>query len=253
MTFESYAAFYDTLYETKDYARECDFVESIFAAHARKEVRSVLDLGCGTGGHAFPLSARGYEVVGVDRSEAMLSAARAKADGQPGAAPEFVLGDIQSVRLGRDFDAVLSLFAVMSYQTSDDAVRAAFATARAHLSAGGLFVFDAWFGPGVMTQPPAERQKTVETESGRIHRFARPRLDLLAQVVAVHYQLYRETGGKKQDEVNEVHEMRFFFPNELRILLQQSGFRLVRLSPFLDLAGTLAPNDWNFTAIAEAV
>lgn len=255
MTFESYAAFYDTLYESKDYSQECDFVESIFAAYAKKQVRSLLDLGCGTGGHAFPLAARGYEVVGVDRSQAMLDAARAKAASQPGgtASPQFLKEDIRKVSLGRTFDAVLSLFAVMSYQTTDEAMVEALRAARAHLDPGGLFVFDAWFGPGVMRDPPTEREKTVDTPAGRLHRIARPELDLLAQTVRVNYHLFRETGGVVSDEVKEVHEMRFFFPNELQLLLDRAGFRLERLCPFMHLTGTLTPDDWNFTAAAVAV
>ena len=39
----------------------------------------MLDLGSGTGNHALPLAQRGYEVVGVERSESMLAQARAKA------------------------------------------------------------------------------------------------------------------------------------------------------------------------------
>lgn len=255
MTFESYAAFYDALYETKDYSRESDFVESIFAAHAKREVRSILDLGCGTGGHAFPLAARGYEVVGVDRSEAMLQAARAKMVDQAKGAlqPTFVRQDIRAVDLNRKFDAVLSLFAVMSYQTTDDALLEALQSARSHLDRGGLFVFDAWFGPGVMRDPPTDREKTVETAAGRLHRFAKSEMDLLAQTVRVNYHLFRESGGAVHDEMREVHEMRFFFPNELRLLLDQAGFRLERLCPFLDHTGTLTPDDWNFAAVAEAV
>ena len=74
--FGSYAQFYDILYQDKDYEAECDFLEQIFDRYAPGPVRTILDLGCGTGGHTLPLARRGYEVVGVDRSEKMLAEAR---------------------------------------------------------------------------------------------------------------------------------------------------------------------------------
>src|SRR5260370_41240685 len=78
-----YANAYDVLYQDKDYASECDLIERVFAEYAAgRRVKGVLDLGCGTGGHAVPLAERGYEVVGVDRSAEMLRHAveRSRAD-----------------------------------------------------------------------------------------------------------------------------------------------------------------------------
>ena len=55
--------------------------------------RRVLDLGCGTGGHALFLAEKGFEVVGVDRSQAQLEEARREAG--PGA--RFVAGDLTAL------------------------------------------------------------------------------------------------------------------------------------------------------------
>ena len=60
-----YSAAYDLLYQDKDYEAEVDVIEHVFATHGHGRVRRVLDLGCGTGGHAAPLAQRGYEVVGI--------------------------------------------------------------------------------------------------------------------------------------------------------------------------------------------
>ena len=58
----------------------------------------------------------------------------------------FTQGDLRTVRLGERADAVISLFHVMSYQTSNADLTAAFATAREHLAEGGVFIFDCWYG-----------------------------------------------------------------------------------------------------------
>ena len=76
--FQRYAEYYDLIYQDKDYEKECDFLEEIFQAYQSKPVKSILELGCGTGGHAIPLAKRGYELTGLDTSSVMLKQAEKK-------------------------------------------------------------------------------------------------------------------------------------------------------------------------------
>ena len=142
-----YAASYDALYADKDYDAECDLLEGIFRRSGRP-VGTVLDLGCGTGAHAVRLAQRGFEVVGVDLSDGMLEAARRRAEQSGSNTVSFVRGDIRSIRLDRQFDAVICMFAVLGYQTTDEDARL-IETVRTHLAPGGSFVFDVWYGPAV--------------------------------------------------------------------------------------------------------
>ena len=76
MVFEDYSKFYDTFYKDKDYSEECDFIESVFQRYSGRPVKTILDLGCGTGGHTIPLAERGYLLTGVDLSAWMLKEAK---------------------------------------------------------------------------------------------------------------------------------------------------------------------------------
>jgi predicted TPR repeat methyltransferase len=252
--FNKYAEYYDALYAEKDYVAECNFLEAIFTTYANQPVQSILDLGCGTGGHVLQLAGRGYTVCGVDRSANMLAIAREKklkmADGE-----KIILqqGDIRSVELNEQFDVVVSMFAVMSYMVSNDDVQMALKTARRHLLTGGLFIFDAWHGPGVMTDPPADRYKFAQKENMRLIRFAHPVVDIVRQAVDVNYKLLNLEGKKLVSEVDETHSMRFFFPQEIIFHLQTAGFEVLRLSPFMELERDLNQRDWNFSVVAKAV
>jgi SAM-dependent methyltransferase len=211
-------------------------------------VRSVLDIGCGTGGHAIVLAQRGYEVAGVDLSPSMLELARAKAD-QTGLAIDFVEGDARSFDLGRTFDAATFFFAVLGYQRSNDDVRAALRTARRHLSPGGVLFLDIWNGPGVVSDPPGTRTRVIETPDGPITRTVSSQLDVRRQIATVAYRLER----KGAEPAEESHVMRFFFPQELELFMELERFELRSLSPFGTVDGEAGREDWTAVAVARAV
>ena len=251
--FAEYAGFYDALYRDKDYEAEVDFLVDTFARYGVAP-RNILDLGSGTGNHDLPLARRGYQVVGVDQSPAMVAQARRKADeaGLTGRA-EFVVGDVRSLELGRPFDAVVSMFAVVSYMRTNDDLRGMFATARRHLEPGGLFVFDGWFGPAVLTQRPAAKTKVVELPGGEVvRRTATPALDVLAQTVTVTYDVERTSGGRVVETSHESHTVRFLFAQEVSAFLEAAAFELLVLAPFMELDRQPTADDWNVSVVARA-
>jgi SAM-dependent methyltransferase len=242
-----YASAYDSMYADKDYERECDVVEEAFRRFADGPVRTVLDLGAGTGNHALPLARRGYDVTGVDLSNEMVEIARGKAR-DAGLEVGFAQGDLRTVRVDRRFDAVLLMFAVLGYQRTNTDVRAALENARAHLRAGGALVLDLWYGPGVLTEPPEDRQRTIDTPDGPLTRTVTAKLDVPNQLCTVSYAL---SGAGRDAE--ETHVMRFFFPAELELFLEAAGFELVAVTAFGDLDSPASTDSWTATVVARAL
>ncbi|MGH2621992.1 MAG: class I SAM-dependent DNA methyltransferase [Anaerolineales bacterium] len=243
---EGYAPQYDRLYSDKDYVAECALIEEVFQRYGRKPIRSILDLGCGTGGHAFPLAARGYRVTGVDVSPAMLREAERKLAKQTqDSVPEFVLGDIRELELDRRFDAALMMFAVLGYQASDADLQLALQSVRRHLRPGGLFVGDLWYGPTVLRVAPSDRIKQVDFDGQQLVRSATTTLDLGRHQAAVHYRLARTEPDGATGIDEETHTMRFFFPMELERAFRAASFELVGLHPFPQLADPLNSTVWN--------
>ncbi len=241
------------MYRDKDYEAECDFLEEVFRRYASGPVRSVLDLGCGTGGHALPLARRGYQVCGVDRSAPMITLAREKLRAIDLMANVcFEVADICTLELRRTFDAVICMFAVLSYQVSYEALWATLRAARNHLSPGGLFVSDFWYGPAVLTQRPSERVKIVQEGADRLIRLTRPALDVEHNLVQVSFHILRLRGGEVVEEAEEEHLMRYFFRPELEFFLEQTGFAVEAFCPFAQLDGKLGEHTWNAMVVARA-
>lgn len=250
----AYAGAYDLLYRDKDYVAECDMLERVFRDHANHAIRSILDLGCGTGNHALPLAERGYEVVGVDLSESMLAEARRKARTLTAPSkPVFQQGDARNVDLGRTFDVVFLMFAVLGYQIENKDVLATLQTARKHLDPGGLLVMDFWYGPAVLAERPSDRLKVVATEAGRIIRAASGKLDTSRNVCTVSYHLWELEGDKLRRETEESHAMRYFFTPEIEFFLQQAELSLLRLETFMMPEKHPDDKSWNVLAVSRAL
>ncbi len=227
--FGAYSRYYDLFYRDKDYAGEADYVHGLIRRF-HPAAASLLDLGCGTGRHARLLAEKGYRVAGVDRSAEMLAVAGQAAP----AGVTFHHGDLRTVRLGETFDVVVSLFHVISYQTGNQDLRAAFATVREHLVPGGLFIFDCWYGPAVLTDRPVVRVKRLEDGTTAVTRVVEPVLHPNDNLVDLHYQvLVRDKAAGTVDELSEIHQIRYLFRPELELLLNAAGLSLVAETEWL--------------------
>lgn len=228
--FAGYARYYDLLYRDKDYAAESRYVASLIEAFA-PGARDVLEIGSGTGGHAAELAAAGYSVCGVDMSPSMLEAAgarRADAPADVAARMKFSLGDARSVRLDRRFDAVISLFHVMSYQTSNADLASAFRTAKEHLRDEGVFIFDCWYGPAVLRLWPSVTVKELSDGTTHVRRVAEPAIDATRNTVDVSYTVtITDTATGSAETLRETHRMRYLFHPEVETALEGAGLRLI--------------------------
>lgn len=254
--FSEYAQYYDLLYRDKDYVGEADYVHRLIQ-RCLPGARTVLELGSGTGRHAAMLAKQSYAVHGIERSEEMLCHARALAETKrhiPGwPVPTFTHGDIRTTRVGRTFDAAISLFHVISYQVANDDLLAAFRTARAHMSKEGVFLFDAWYGPAVLTDRPSVRVKRMEDEHVTVTRLAEPVLHADANTVDVNYHVFiRNKMSGAVIETRETHTMRYLFCPEIEMLASQTGFIVVRAEEWMT-GRSPGCTTWGVCFVAQAV
>lgn len=251
--FDVYARYYDLLYRDKDYAAEAEYVVSLIRKHA-PQAKRILELGCGTGAHAEQLARMGYIIHGVDLSEAMLARARARKASLPpevAARLSFDLGDVRTVRTGGIYDAVISLFHVMSYQTTNADLEAAFRTAATHLEPGGLFLFDFWYGPAVLLQKPEVRLKRLEDDEIKVTRIAEPVLRVNENVVDVNYTVFIELKATGEVEhICETHRMRYLFLPELSYLADPESWTDLTSLGWMRL-DKLRQDDWAGIAFAK--
>lgn len=138
-----------------EYAHYCQHVRGLIRKYARRPTATLLDLGCGGGKNALNLT-RDFDVTGLDLSPAMLAQAK---ELNPGCT--FIQGDMRTFRIDQVFDAVLMDDAISHMNCRADFL-AAFRTAYAHLSPGGVLIAT----PDV-TIETFQQNKTTITPSSR--------------------------------------------------------------------------------------
>lgn len=225
--FNHYAQYYDLLYSEKKYDIEVNYIEKLIKNYL-PSAKEILDLGCGTGTHDFYLERKGYDVTGIDLSENMISIARDKQLKSGFIKTQFLQGDLRTINLERRFDVVVSLFHVMNYLTSNVDMYMGFRNAIKHVKNGGIFIFDCWYGPAVLTDLPKIGVRRLQNDKIRTTRIVEPSFYPNRNVVDVDYEIFvEEIETSRLVVIKERHSVRYFFRNEIEALFIDFGVELI--------------------------
>mgnify|MGYP001562747432 CR=1 FL=1 len=242
-----YAKYYDFFNLKKNYKEECLFLKKAFEKYSKLPVKDILDLGSGTGMHSTNLAELDYNITGLDLSEDMVEIAKSRNIKNT----EFIVGDMSNFKLNKKFDACICMFAAFGYLTENSQIESSLKSIKNSLNKNGLFIMDCWNGLGVMHDLPVSRTVDIEENGLRIQRKSYPKLESEKHVCEVKFNVKVSKQGKTIDEYEEVHRMRFIFPQEFRKYLEDSGFEVLKICKTFDLDSSIDENDWNMVVIAR--
>jgi ubiquinone/menaquinone biosynthesis C-methylase UbiE len=138
--YSAIAPYYDTIMRDVNYDEWLSYIHQIFKKYGCKPKR-ILDLACGTGTCCIPLSKEGYDIVGIDSSEAMLRIAEEKTDSE-GLVVTYLHQKMESFSLPDQVDVTISLFDSLNYILSEEQMLKTYRRVYETLRTGGLFIFD---------------------------------------------------------------------------------------------------------------
>ena len=138
--YTDFALIYDTLMDNTPYEHWCSRITEILRRYGiDKEL--VLDLGCGTGTLTELLAKEGYDMIGVDNSQEMLSRAMEKRD-ESGLSILYLLQDMREFELYGTVKAVVSVCDSLNYLLEEEDIVETFRLVNNYLDPKGLFIFD---------------------------------------------------------------------------------------------------------------
>lgn len=213
--FSESAHLYDAIYRAfKDYAAEATAISTlVHAAHPRPT--TILDVGCGTGEHAFHLTkTHGLAVDGLDRDPGLLAVAREKL-----LDARFFEGDMASFDVGHRYDIVMCLFSSIGYLVTLERVTAALRCFRSHLAEDGVILVEPWFAPGVLRDGPGSTRR-AEAGGVRVERTSHTTVEGRRSTLIFNYR-FQDANGLRL--AREVHELGLFSQEEMMASFREAG------------------------------
>jgi SAM-dependent methyltransferase len=160
---DAYAPFYDWEKARTVQRRDVPFWERLALAQTGR----VLELGCGTGRILLPVARTGADIVGIDRSAAMLARCRQRLRRARLTNASLVLGDIRHLPFRRrnGFTLVMAPYGILQSLTREKDLKATLASVHRVLSRGGMFVID--LVPDLPRWSEYRRRRSLSGKRGR--------------------------------------------------------------------------------------
>jgi SAM-dependent methyltransferase len=213
-----YLRVYQPLEAPEQVRREVDFIVKALDLPAGAKI---LDLCCGQGRHSLELARRGFQVVGVDLSEALLYAARKRAESE-GLDATFLQRDMREIDFNDEFDAVINMFTSFGYLESEVEDEKVLVKVAQALKSGGKFLLDI-----------LNRDRIVRNFQEHGWRAADEGWLVLEERTFDHLSGRIETrwvcvarDGVRYERLSSI---RLYTASELRMMLEQAGLKVTGL------------------------
>ena len=211
--------YFDIENHSRAFNQEVTFLHDILKKH---RIRTVLDLGCGTGEHVNALQSLGYEISGVDISEQMILTAKKRFSHC-----KFEEASLQKFKVTNKVDGIICMFGTFNYLIDNENVTASIKRIYDNLKPAGIAIFDIWNAEPVLKikRKPITPVCTISSQGKTVKRnrgFRLTRTNI--PVVEVNY-IY----NVDKIEIKDKHSMRIFHLQELKEIFESLKFELIHI------------------------
>jgi len=200
--------------ESESSRKEVDFVIEALGLNPDDKI---LDLCCGQGRHLIDLMRRGYDVVGVDLSEYMLSKCR-EAASKEGLEPQLIQADMRELPFNSEFDAIIIMWNSFGYLESDVENQKALDKISQALKPGGRLLLDHLINRDSFQKRFGGSKSWYENEAGDIF-LSEPTFDSIAGRMHEREICIRANGERSESSF----DLRIYTYGELEKMLDASG------------------------------
>ncbi len=217
--FSGSAEYYDIILGKKKFLESSKFVERILK---RNKIRSILEVGCGSGLYLFSLKKAGFDIEGLDISKEMLDIARKN---KPKV--RLYLKDMSNFKINKRYDAILCLNSSLILLPNFKLIEKTIRNISKHLSNGGLFLID-------LPNHPVEIKKNNHIEIEEKSKIKGGSLKINSTEYKEKNKWITEwrgkvTKGKIVENFQENYEELIYSPKNLEKSLKDAGFTILKV------------------------
>ena len=231
MSYNNLALVYDKLMEDIDYQAWANYLDQLISKY-KAPGKELIDLGCGTGSISLKLAQKGYNVLGIDYSEEMLSQADQKFRENNIVIPLYHQ-DIRQFVMDRNVDIVISTFDTLNYILDEKDIERTFKNVFEVLKKDALFIFDI-NTPYKLKEILGDNIFTYNTEEiNYIWENDFDDKENICQMCLTFFILDQETGLYERFE--EFHEQKSYEIDYLIDILHKTGFKVLNVHGELNM------------------
>jgi len=211
---------------------ERGFIDWVFRKVARRQVRDILDAGCGTGRFLIPLVRDGYRVTGLDRGVGMIRETRRRLKSHGLKAP-LLQKNVAALDADRAFDAIIGMDSILCYILETDRVLNVLRRFRRALRPGGVVVLN---NANVLARLQEGLNSDVQVSRGpgvTVRHRENNWYDPLHSVFHIRIE-GSVTRGKIRRDFQHHEIVRVFTPEEMKTYLTMAGFEAPAVYPTFD-------------------
>lgn len=244
MNYHKFAYLYDQLMQEAPYEEWISFLLSVIKRHGEQEC-SILDIGCGTGNIAIPLSKEKFSVTGVDLSEEMLMVANEKV-GTENVNVKLFHQDMRSLEGLGEYNVVIAMCDTLNYLETEEDLIDTFKSMYEHLATDGLLIFDVH---SIYKIDSVFREQTYTYSSEELAYIWECYEGDHLHSIEHELSFFVQNDSQLYERFNELHKQRTFSIEFYKKTLKLTGFQLLSVTG--DFSLTSLPDEserWFFVA-----
>lgn len=227
-----YPQYFDMLFR-EETPVEVDFFEQAFERFALRDVRRVLEPGCGSGRLVVAMAAKGYDATGLDLSDAMLGYMRRKLRRRKLEAT-CVKGDMTELKFDQPFDAAFCTFNTFRHLLSERDALTHLRSMADSLETGGIYILGMHLVPEEDYEAVVERFKTSQGGTVLTTTISVPETDAKKRLETLRVKLRAVRSSGETIRIQSEFPLRLYTPTQLKRLFKkvEDRFELVESFDF---------------------
>lgn len=217
-----FSKYYDLIEKSESIENLNNILDSFFKVN---NVKSVLDMTCGTGVQSIFLHKNNYDVTASDLNPEMLNIAKSKYSEM-----EFHQANMIDVNFNKKFDAIISIFNAIGHLSRSDFDKT-LVNAFENLNDNGFYIFDI-FNFDFMLENFISHEFIdgfKEFEGTKFIRFNNNRLDTINKIMKLNQTVLIEVGMDEIEKFEESWDMQIYSSDELKQIVENKGFKVINM------------------------